>query len=346
MISTIIFIFIFWNCANGYVPVSTMTLLSVYKSVEPIGIHLMLVAKQQNNVDIPIREKLMLIEAERLKVLPLDLLTSFEKFWEDYLPVIGAGMLLFNTMLMFLADKSLSHLGQSILPYYITSPIVLATPFITYWAWMLDVVSIPWVDSLVNRYLAYQSKEAQYLLDEQGPELLAAAVSDPDSAVTLACLQLLASMDVDVMADEMRALKTKRAGVRPLQVPSTSYLPTVSAGRVERLLLGTQEDRSMDVVSVGGADTWTYEDLLAAEQKQKQSRNESEEFMRSARQRLDRRSESLVVVPDAELLNTLRTVRQRVRQKEGKVEGLMGLVIGVMEGLEALVDGVKSKEEK
>lgn len=288
-----------------------------------------------------VNEKLMLIEAERLKVLPLDLLTSFEKFWEDYLPVLAAGMLLFNTMLMFLADMSLSSLGQSILPYYVTSLIVLATPFVAYWAWMLDLISVDWLDSLVNRYLVYQRREAQFVLDDQGEDLLVKSADDPDIAVTLASLQLLASMDVEIMADEIRALKTQRAGVRPLLVPTTSTLLVVSASQLERLLSGGEHQIQSDNVTDESA---SLKELLAKAVKHPVA-TDDEEFLRRASLKLSQRSDSLVVVPDRQLLNTLRAVRAQVRAKEGEVEGFMGLVISAIERLESRVVGGKISDE-
>jgi hypothetical protein len=160
-------------------------------------------------------------EENRQTRLSTDLYLSFIVLLDQLVSRVSLVALTFHVMMMIPLLQYLKiNLGVSITPFLYIGPFVLLVPYIAYFLWEYNLVSIPIIDLKLKDVLYKQKRLAEELLRNNQVELLNSATNQLDVSIEgdrrdlnkLILARLLAKMDVDVLYTDVMSCRPGSSG--------------------------------------------------------------------------------------------------------------------------------------
>jgi hypothetical protein len=175
---------------------------------------LIAIPDDDDSVGLSPEQRITLQQATILKTLPSEFFLGFRDFADQLVPRFAFITVTIHIMLLIpILQVMKFSLGMNIAPLLYMAPLLFLFPYVAFWLWENDRFEIPIFDEKVKTYIKTQKLVAEEILQKDEDSLYRAVKSsgDPDSTQRLAYLQLLAKVDVDILCDEVLAVKSRVA---------------------------------------------------------------------------------------------------------------------------------------
>jgi hypothetical protein len=206
------------------------------------------------NDGLTAEQRILLEEAKILRTLPLELFYGFRSFAEQLIPRFALITLTFHVMLLIPVLQYLKFsMGMSIGPYLYIGPALFLVPYITFWLWENDVTKVPVLDEQLRKYIRAQKTLADDGLPKETENLMRIVEANvqPESTQRLAYLRLIASVDIDIIYDEVNAVKSRVAASNKSSTGASDDANAKSARSLSTLTTFDPDKSDADGASLG-----------------------------------------------------------------------------------------------